>query len=63
MLIPKPLILKKEMEAHAHAAGHDDVHNEKSIPLQEKALDHEAQALVPSHGTPDPEKALQEVEY
>lgn len=51
------------MDAHAHAAEHDDVHNEKSIPLQEKAHDPEAQALVPSHGTPDPEKALQEVEY
>ena len=51
------------MDAHAHAAEHDDVHNEKSIPLQEKAHDPEAQALVPSQGTPDPEKALQEVEY
>jgi V-type H+-transporting ATPase subunit a len=48
MLLPKPLILKKEMEAHAHAAEHDDVHNEKSIPLEEKALDPEAQALVPA---------------
>ena len=63
MLIPKPLILKKELDAHAHAAEHDDVHNEKSIPLQEKPHDPEAQPLVPSHGSPDPEKALQEVEY
>jgi hypothetical protein len=42
MLIPKPLILKKELDAHAHAAHHDDVHNEKSIPLEEKPHDQEA---------------------
>lgn len=55
MLFPKPLILKKEIDAHAHAAEHDDQHNEKSIPLQEKpataALAQENHAL------------LQEVEY
>jgi len=39
MLLPKPLILKKELDAHAHAAHHDDVHNEKSIPLEEKPHD------------------------
>jgi hypothetical protein len=64
MLFPKPLILKKEMEAHAHAAAHDDVHNERSIPLEEKVHDPEAQALVPAaHSTPGPEKLVQEVEY
>lgn len=55
MLFPKPLIIKREMDAHAHKAEHDDQHNEKSIPLQDKpgtvVLDQENHAL------------LQEVEY
>jgi vacuolar-type H+-ATPase subunit I/STV1 len=36
MLFPKPFIIKKHMEHHAHQAQHDDQHNEKSIPLEEK---------------------------
>jgi len=52
MLLPKPLIIKQEMDAHAHAAEHDDIHNEKSIPLQEKPLssDPEAKPLLPTPG-------------
>ena len=38
MLFPKPLILKKEMEHHAHQALHDDVHNKESKELKEIPL-------------------------
>ena len=62
MLLPKPLILKKEMEAHAHAAEHDDIHNKKSVPLEEKPFDHEALPLVPN-ATPAHEELVQQVEY
>ena len=38
MLFPKPLILKKEMEHHAHQALHDDMHNKESKELKEIPL-------------------------
>ena len=38
MLFPKPFILKKEMELHAHQAENDDVHNKQSMQLEEIPL-------------------------
>lgn len=38
MLVPKPLILIKEMEEHARHALHDDLHNEKSMQLADIPL-------------------------
>jgi V-type H+-transporting ATPase subunit a len=38
MLVPKPIILIKEMEEHERHAANDDLHNKKSMQLEEMPL-------------------------
>lgn len=38
MLFPKPFIIKKQMEQHAHQAHHDDIHNHEAVQMEEKPL-------------------------
>lgn len=64
MLFPKPFILKKQNEHHAEQAHHDDVHNQESIPMQDKpAHVDDKQHLLASAATPDKEAQLAQVEY
>jgi hypothetical protein len=54
MLIPKPLIIDKENKLHGHG-GYPEVHDPKSIPLQDHPLE---QKPLLDEGTAGRENAL-----
>jgi len=56
MLFPKPYVLIKEMNEHAHKAEHDDLHNKDAVHMQE-------QQLNTIHHDEEGKKLLDQVEY